>query len=145
MESQLKYFAISSLTENLLSFMKALMIKYLSRTIWKKCEIILFLYNKTNMKLHSIKGIKNIYSNMKITNNKVSNISKIQFVSHVYPILRYVVGVNKYRVVVFIFVQEKFRKLHPMKSCQGCIHQIKFWNRLLWITLKRFIVSKYIW
>ena len=115
MESQLKYFAISLLTENLLS-----------------------------LKLQSIKGIKNIYSNMNITNNEVSNISKPQFVSHVYPILRYFVGVNKYRVVVFIFVQEKFRKLHPMKSCQGCIHQIKFWNRLLWITLKRFIVSKYI-
>ena len=91
MESQLKYFDISLLTENLLS-------------------------------LHSIKGIKNIYSNMNFTNTEESNITKIQFVSHVYPILRYFAGVNKYWVVVFIFVQEKFRQLHPMKLCQGCIY-----------------------
>ena len=87
MESQLIYFDISLLTEDLLS----------------------------------LKGIKNIYSDMNFTNTEESNITKIKFVFHVYPIIRYFDGVNKYRVVVFIFEQEKFRKLHPMKLCQGCI------------------------
>ena len=106
MESQLKYFDISLLTENLLSLIGLL---------------FSFLYNKINMKLHSIKGIKNIYSDMNFTNTEESNITKIKFVFHVYPIIRYFDGVNKYRVVVFIFEQEKFRKLHPIKLCQGCI------------------------
>ena len=88
MESQLIYFDISLLTEDLLS----------------------------------LKGIKNIYSDMNFTNTEESNITKIKFVFHVYPIIRYFDGVNKYRVVVFIFEQEKFRKLHPMKLCQGCIY-----------------------